>query len=224
LLTAYTWSKSMSGPSDIGGQVGGGLYIGTPQDVFNGTQDRSISGFDETQRFVQTLLYDIPFFKKMRGPGRYALDGWEVSTIITAQSGFPAVVTDNIDTTGIGISARPDQIAAGNLDSGQRTWQKWFNSAAFVQAPYGRFGNAPRTGDIRLPGIFNIDFSATKAFHIGETRALQMRMELFNVMNHFNPDPATIDLAVNSATFGTIGGGVHGYTTRVIQLGAKLNF
>ena len=33
-LTAYTWSKSMSGPSDIGGQVGGGQYIGTPQDPY----------------------------------------------------------------------------------------------------------------------------------------------------------------------------------------------
>jgi hypothetical protein len=30
-LAAYTYSKSISGPSDIGGQVGGGFYIGTPQ-------------------------------------------------------------------------------------------------------------------------------------------------------------------------------------------------
>jgi len=224
LLTAYTWSKSMSGPSDIGGQVGGGQFIGSPQDVFNGTLDRTVSGFDVTQRFVQTLLYDVPFFKHLRGPGRYVLDGWEVSTIMTAQSGFPAAVTLNIDTTGTGINSRPDQIASGNLSADQRTWKKWFNTAAFVQAPFGRFGNAPRTAAFRLPGIFNIDFSATKAFHIKESRNLQIRVETFNLMNHFNPDPYTVDLALNSATFGSVGLGLHGYTTRVIQLGAKLNF
>jgi hypothetical protein len=49
-------------------------------------------------------------------------------------------------------------------------------------------------------------------------------MEAFNLFNHYNPDPYTVDLAVNSATFGTVGLGLHGYTTRVIQLGAKLNF
>jgi len=31
-LTAYTFSKSLSGPADIGGQVGGGFFIGSPQD------------------------------------------------------------------------------------------------------------------------------------------------------------------------------------------------
>jgi hypothetical protein len=44
------------------------------------------------------------------------------------------------------------------------------------------------------------------------------------VANHYNPDPGTVDLNVRSQTFGAIGGGVQGITTRVIQIGAKLNF
>ena len=223
-LTAYTWSKSISGPSDIGGQVGGGFYIGTPQDAFNMQADRSVSGFDVTQRFVQTVLYDVPFFKRMKGPMSYVLDGWQVSTIVTAQSGFPTAVTLNVDTTGTGINSRPDQIANGNLSGSQRTWQKWFNTAAFVQAPFGRFGTAPRTDAFRLPGLVNTDFSATKSIRFKETRSFQFRVEAFNLFNHYNPDPQTVDVALNSATFGTIGLGVHGYTTRVIQLGAKLYF
>jgi len=224
LLTAYTWSKSMSGPSDIGGQVGGGQFIGSPQDVFNGTLDRSISGFDVTQRFVQTLLYDVPFFKKMRGPGRYVLDGWELSTIVTAQSGFPAAIGLNIDTTGTGINSRPDQIAPGNLPGDQRTWKRWFNTAAFSIPPNGRFGTSPRTDAIRLPGTANVDFSATKSVRLNETRRIEIRAEFFNLFNHFNPDPQTLDRNIRSKTFGMIGGGVQGITTRVIQLGAKLNF
>ena len=225
-LTAYTFSHSISGPSDIGGQVGGGNFIGAPQDVYYMRGDRSISGFDVTQRFVQTVLYDLPFARNLHGIARKALDGWQLSTIMTFQSGFPAPVTSNIDTTGTGISSRPDWVLGqnGNLPGDQRTWTRWFNTAAFTQAPFGRFGTSPRTGAVRLPGIENVDFSINKSIKFGERRALEFRSEFFNFLKHFNPDPATLDLNTRSATFGTVGGGVQGVTTRVIQLGAKLMF
>ena len=140
-LTAYTWSKSISGPNDIGGQVGGGFYIGSVQDIYNLRGERSVSGFDLTQRATATVLYDIPFFKGLHGFGKAALNGWQASTIITAQSGFPTPISSNLDTTGTGVISRPNQIANGNLAADQRTWQKWFNTAAFTQAAFGAFGN-----------------------------------------------------------------------------------
>lgn len=225
-LTAYTWSKAITGPADIGGQVGGGFYIGAPQDIYNLEAERSLAGFDLTQRFVQTVIYDVPFFKTTRGLTRQLLDGWQVSTITTVQSGFPAAIGYNVDTTGVGRASRPDSVAGqeANLDRGERTWTKWFNTAAFAQTPFGRFGTSPRTGAIRLPGIINSDFSAVKRFPIGESRSFEFRAEIFNLFNHFNPDPQTVDLNVQSPTFGSVGGGVRGVTTRVIQLGAKLYF
>jgi len=225
-LTAYTWSKAISGPSDIGGQVGGGNFIGSPQDVYYMRGDRSVSGFDVTQRFVQTILYDIPFARGLHGAAKYVLDGWQLSTIMTFQSGFPAPVTYGVDTTGTGIGSRPDLVAGqnGNLAGDQRTWQHWFNIAAFAKTPAGRFGTAPRTDAIRLPGIDTVDFSITKFVHFKEKRSFEFRTEFFNLMNNFNPDPATVDLNIRDITFGSVGGGVQGITTRVIQLGAKLNF
>jgi hypothetical protein len=224
LLTAYTWSKSISGPSDIGGQVGGGFYIGSPQNPYYQRGDRAVSGFDVTQRFVTTVLYDVPFFKRMQSPARYLLDGWEVSTIVTAQSGFPSPVSSNLDTTGTGIVSRPNELADGDLPADQRSYKKWFNTAAFQQATYGSFGTSPRTDAFRLPGLINFDFSATKSFRIKERSSFQFRAEMFNLFNHYNPDPQTVDTNLNSATFGAIGGGVQGLTTRVIQLGAKFYF
>lgn len=225
-LTAYTWSKSISGPADIGGQVGGGGFIGTVQDIYNLAPERSISGFDQTHRFVQTIIYDVPFFRNTRGVKRQVLDGWQLSGIGTLQSGFAAAVTNNVDTTATGKNSRPDLLAGqnGNLPSSERTWKRWFNTSAFAAAPLGRFGNSPRTGAFRLPGAITQDFSITKQFKIGESRRFEFRTEIFNLFNHFNPDPNTVDLALNSQTFGSIGGGVRGITTRVIQLGAKLNF
>jgi hypothetical protein len=225
-LTAYTFSHSISGPSDIGGQVGGGNFIGAPQDVYYMRGDRSISGFDVTQRFVQTVLYDLPFARNLHGVAKKALDGWQLSTIMTYQSGFPAPVTSNIDTTGTGINSRPDWVLGqdGNLPGDQRSWTRWFNTAAFAQAAFGRFGTSPRTGAVRLPGIENVDFSINKSIRFKENRAFEFRTEVFNLLRHFNPDPATLDLNTRSATFGAVGGGVEGITTRVIQLGAKLMF
>lgn len=225
-LTAYTWSKAISGPADIGGQVGGGNFIGTVQDIYHLESERSLSGFDQTHRFVQTIIYDVPFFHHTKGLTRQVLDGWQVSTIATIQSGFAAAVTNNVDTTATGKSSRPDLLAGqnGNLDSSERTWKRWFNTTAFAAAPLGRFGTAPRTGAFRLPGVINQDFSVTKQFKLGESRRFEFRTEIFNLFNHFNPDPGTVDLALNSQTFGAIGGGVRGVTTRVIQLGAKLYF
>src|SRR4029077_4625974 len=95
VMTAYTSSHPISGPSDIGGQVGGGNFIGAPQDVYYMRGDRSTSGFDVTQRFGQTVLYDLPFGRRRHGAAKKALDGWQLSTIMTFQSGFPAPVTSN---------------------------------------------------------------------------------------------------------------------------------
>jgi len=93
-----------------------------------------------TQRFVTTVLYDVPFFRGLHGPGKFLLDGWQASFILTAQSGFPTQVNSasNFDTTGTGITSRPDSVPGqnGNLDPDQRTWQKWFNTAAFAPAQF----------------------------------------------------------------------------------------
>jgi hypothetical protein len=225
-VTAYTYSKCLSGPSDIGADIGGGSFIGGIQNIYDMSGERSLCGFDVTQRFVQSVVYDIPLFGSARGVVRSLLGGWQVSSIIVAQSGFPGEVTYGVDTTGTGIVSRPDMVAGQdpNLSGGERTWNRWFNTAAFAPAPFGRYGNAPRTGAIRLPGMFTVDFSVNKQFRLGETRRAEFRTEFYNLFNHFNPQPGSVDRNIRSANFGKVGGGVQGLTTRVIQLGAKLYF
>ena len=225
LLGSYTWAKAISGPSDVGGQIGGGNFIGAPQSLYFLNLERSVAGFDIPQRFVATVLYDVPLFRNSGTLLRTTLAGWQVSTIFTAQSGFPGNVTNNVDTTVTGINSRPDQIALGNLPKGQRTPKRWFNTAAFVTAQPAAFGNSPRTNAFRMPGLVNCDFSATKGFIFTESTNLQFRADFFNLFRHYNADPNTVVNALNSRTFGTIAGGVSGgFATRVIQLGAKLYF
>ncbi len=233
VLSAFTWAKAFTGPTDIGGQVGGGNYIGSVQDLYNLQGERAIAGFDQKIRAVNTVLYELPFMKSSKGPVAYFVKGWQVSTIVTAQTGFGAPIGYGIDTTGTGVGSRPDVVNGlnGNLDGSDRTYKRWINTDAFTindrttGTPFfGRFGTAPRTNAVRLPGLINADFSANKRFSAGERRFVEFRTEIFNLFNHYNPDVATLDLNVRSQTFGAIGGGVRGTTTRVIQLGAKFVF
>lgn len=233
VLSAFTWARAFTGPTDIGGQVGGGNYIGSVQDLYNLKGERSIAGFDQKFRSVNTVLYELPFFKNSHNIGAYFAKGWQVSTIITAASGFGAPIGYGVDTTGTGVGSRPDVVAGqnSNLDGSARTWKRWFNTSAFTifepgtTTPfYGRFGTAPRTTAIRLPGLFNADFSANKRFAVKERSYFEFRTEIFNLFNHYNPDVASVDLNIRSQTFGMIGGGVRGTTTRVIQLGGKFVF
>ena len=69
-----------------------------------------------------------------------------------------------------------------------------------------------------------MDFPIHKAVKLTEKRSAEFRTEIFNLANHYNPDPGSVDLNIRSFTFESIGGGVSGITTRVTKLGAKLYF
>ncbi len=228
LLMSYTWSKSISGPSDVGGLVGGGNFGATGLDPLNPRADRSLSAFDIPHRFVGTALWDVPFARHMTGYKKLLLDGFQVSTILTAVSGDPSQVTySGASVNASSVAARPDVVPGVTpyIPRGQRTQTMVFNTAAFKTPAIATYGNAPRTGAVRLPGVFNDDISATKGFKFGEVRNLQLRADFFNAFKHFNPDPSTINTNITSPNFGKINDGVQGgYATRVIQLAAKLYF
>ncbi len=227
-LVSYTWSKSISGSADIGGIVGGGNFGAGPLNPYNPKSDRSLSVFDIPHRFVATVLYDIPFFHNTSGFKRAVLDGFQVSTNLVVVSGDPANVTDTAQTTGTGVASRPDRVPGQTVSLGRsgRTPTAMFNTAAFTVAKPGEFGTSPRTGAVRLPGVINDDFSATKGVKFGGERNLQLRADFFNLFKHYNPDPSTIGLARNNTgTFGKINNGLSGgFATRIIQVGAKLYF
>jgi hypothetical protein len=154
---------------------------------------RSVS--DTPHRFVATVLYEVPFGKGKQmfnhGLGDAVLGGWEISSLVTVQSGFPltALVGKDQSNTGVGFD-RPNASGLPSATSNPTTGQ-WFNTAAYTLQPLGSFGNAGRN-TITGPGIFQWDFSTLKNFRFAETRYLQFRFESFNAPNHPNwADPTT---------------------------------
>jgi len=120
------------------------------------------------------------------------------------------------------INGPDDSIFGGCFASG--------NTIVTPPAP-GTFGNM-RRNVVYGPGFVNLDFSVIKDFKLGERFALQLRGEVFNLLNHPNFADPDHDLSDGSAgTFGVaqftpdvyasnpvIGSG----GSRHIQIGAKI--
>jgi len=175
-------------------------------------------------RLVTNFVYEIPlgaghtYLKQ--GVISHVLGGWQMSGVVTLQSGRPSTIGltgDRSNTAGGGD--RPDAVA--NPNSGLKTVDSYYNKDAFVLAPANAFGNAGRNTLIG-PAMQAFDVALMKNFRFDENRRVQFRTEAFNVLNHpiFGQPGSTF----NTADFGTIRSTLVNTTSRQIQLGLKIFF
>src|SRR5208337_525533 len=161
----YTFGKSIDTASGLNG-------TNQAQDNYDLKAERGLSDFDVRQRFVFSSNWDLPF-----GPGRQWLRGgtgarvmgnWELSNILTLQSGQPLTATLATALSGTDSKGtdRPDLIANPNLPAGQHTPSRWFNTDAFVAPPifYDSLGAFSIPGNegrnvITAPGLAAWDMS-----------------------------------------------------------------
>ena len=104
----------------------------------------------------------------------------------------------------------------------------WFDTSVFVLQPQGTLGNTPRNF-LRGPGFANVDLSLVKNQVLrGETK-IQLRLEVFNVLNRANfatpTRPVFAGATQNEAPLATAGQVLRTVnTSRQIQLGMKVLF
>ena len=217
-LASYTWSHSLddysgdpTGTSDVtvvpGNQAPGFL------------NNYATSDFDRRQRFVFSGIYDLPkFYKGSSAVARQAVNGWELASIVTLQSGTPFSVLTN-DTAF--VQARADSVPNCNpVESGsvQSRLGKYFNPACFAAATTD-FGNTGRN-ILRGPNQRNVDISVIKYFPVTEKMNLEFRSEFFNAFNLVSfANPVNI---LASANVGQIVETSTG--PRVIQFALKFDF
>jgi hypothetical protein len=229
---SYTWSKNLTDQSQDRGVASS--YTWDPK------MDYGNSGLNEPQIFVGNFVYREPFFREQHGLAGHALGGWELSGILTFESGlsFNAVqyvdpfgcVTDTTTTNGCAdgtypgglgiygpnydIVPRPDQTSAIQMT---KTRTQWFSTNSFTTAQ-GHFGSGG-VGNILSPGVERVDLGLMKNFRLTERLNLQMRAETFNVFNHTNF--SGIDSGIEDGTFGQA---TSAHEARKMQFSAKMNF
>jgi hypothetical protein len=103
----------------------------------------------------------------------------------------------------------------------------WNNRAAFSMPATGTLGNLG-IGNMKGPGVFQLDVALSRMFRIREKQTLQLRGEAFNLPNHVNlAVPASL---LNGGTFGTINSDISGTSGlsagdfRVVQFALKYIF
>jgi Carboxypeptidase regulatory-like domain len=238
-FVGYTWSKSLDDASDA---IDFNFStVAFPQDSTNLHAEHGPSNFDTRHRFTTAFTYQVP---KLFGPKRLA-EGWQLNTIVTAQSGRPVPIVSANDTSALpnaNFTTRSNFHQRPNVVAGQpfinSHWESapdvigYLNGNAFSQPPDGTFGNLGRNA-IFGPKFWNVDFALAKNTQIFERLTLQFRAEFFNIFNHpnfalpnFFVDPGATQqgLITQTPDQAQTNPGLGGGGPRVIQLGLKLLF
>lgn len=250
LNSNFTWAK------DLGLNQGNGLdqSIGV-QNPFDANADYGNTATIPRYRWVTTGNWDLPigrgqrFFTSMPAVANALFGGWKMTGVFTAQSGDWLTPTYcGYDPTGSPgqdfYCGRPDRIANGNLPSGQRTQQMWFNAGAFTfpgasvsdpltppTTPIGRFGNSG-VGIIQGPGFWQADVGLVKSFAFRERWHLSLFTFATNLLNHPALGDPNMDIS-DPSSVGQIDGirskqsaeaNDPGVGMRVLTLGLRLEF
>jgi carboxypeptidase family protein len=217
---AYTFGKSLDNASSFESNL-------NPLD-FRATYGPS--AFDAPQRFVFNYVWDLPV-PKMEGFKGKLLDGWEVSGILSFQTGFPIRITSLNDVEELDNTYLFEQAGEPNFAPGQphlvktnirQTGGFVFDPNQFTSSTVapGTIGNAPRTICCG-PGINNWDMSFMKNTLIGERVQMQFRADIFNIWNHAQFYSVDGNVSNQGSTFGQV---QHIRDPRLVQFALKFNF
>lgn len=227
-VAGYTYGKSIDTASGLQG-------TNQPQDNYNLKAERGLSDFDIGQRFVLSNNWEIPFGKDRHwvrsGPAATVFGGWELSGIVTLQSGQPltAILSTALSGTQSNGTDRPDLIANPNRPASRRNPGQWFNTAAFqpppvyfdAEGPFSTPGNEGRNV-ITGPGLVGTDLSLERHARLGilgERSNLVLRGDFFNLANHPNFDRP--GLILGTSNFGRISSAEN---SRQIQISLRVNW
>jgi hypothetical protein len=211
---AYTLSRSMDDASAFLASDGND---NTPQDSRNLGAEWGRSDFDARHRFVASVTWSSTGARES-----WMLRNWQVSALFTAQSGrpfTPRLSVDNSNTGNTGgatfASDRPD-VLTGTPAPGQATFS--YGGQTFVMPARYTFGNAGRN-ILTGPGYAALDALVSRRFDLGGHRRMELRAEVFNVLNRYNG--RLPDSFVDHATFGQ---SLAAFPPRQFQIAARIVF
>ncbi|MBI2221738.1 MAG: carboxypeptidase regulatory-like domain-containing protein [Acidobacteria bacterium] len=185
----YTLSKSMDTASD------GQDYVpnaSQPDDSRNPEAEWAPSNFDARHRLTWYFTWDLTPVTA----GHWLTAGWSINGVVTLASGQPININylfeDDFNGSGE-YFGRPDLV--GDPFQGTGGADRFLNLSAFAApcTPNGEggcaggqhFGNLPRNAYYG-PGFRNLDLSFVKNTALGDRARLQLRVDVFNVVNRTN--------------------------------------
>jgi len=195
--------------------------------------DYGRASLDRRHVFTGNYVYELPWRRSQQGLAGHLLGGYEFSGILTINSGLPFTVftargqgdpaavgvnTSGAPNNGSVATPRPNQV--GNPNNGPKTFDQFFNIAAFAPVTVAGASGNERRGAVNGPGLWRYDMALLKNTRIRESMNLQFRAEAFNLFNHTNFQTVGTTLTTTS-TFGHV---TAVRDPRILQLALKLAF
>jgi hypothetical protein len=222
---AWTYSKTMDdATADVYSTV---LSPRRPQNKQNIAADYGRSALDHTHRITMYAVYDLPFFHGSNWLMKNVVGNWEVAPIYIYESPEYATALSGVDSVLDGdgsVIDRPIFNPSGNRNAGSGVtaiydpgranlctapattcsanlvaYQAVNPNAGYIQAAKGALPNAARN-TMPIRPINDLDATAVKRFTFVERYNLEFSAQAFNVLNHAQYLPGTID-NINSPGF-----------------------
>jgi hypothetical protein len=217
----FTWSRALNdfGPS---GEPGG---LATNTCACGRYFDYGPDSGDDNKVFRLSGNYAFPHVP-FKGIADKAVNGWNLSSILNWQSGFPFTVFAEDDNSFSAIGAdRPALTVASIKDavlSNGRSHpdlvNEWFDTTAFTANQIGTYGDIGKNS-LRGPRLFTTDVALLKTGQFVERVGYEFRAEFYNVFNNVNfGNP---DAGLQDSNFGQISSAGD---PRILQMALKVKF
>ncbi|WP_348268060.1 carboxypeptidase regulatory-like domain-containing protein [Edaphobacter paludis] len=211
------------------------------QKLYSNPQDtglqKVIAAWDVPRNMQISLLWQLPFGtgrafgSHLAAPVRWAISGWDVSSLTRLQAGMPLDLTNSTNS-----------VPTGNPRLAHPTLARWFNNCTQLASgatQYCQSGDTPvwtvrqayqlqtwktRLASVRLPGVHNSDISLARNIRVAERVNAVFRTDFINAFNspQFFNGPTS---DVNSANFGRIlGVSDQSNLPRFVQFSLKAEF
>lgn len=220
-LSNFTWSRSLDdfGPNGEPGELNTnscscGRYF-----------DYGPDGGDVNKVFRISGEYAFPA-APFKGLLDKAVNGWNLSTNLNWQTGFPFTIFSEQDNSFSAIGADRADLTVPSIKNAELSTgrshaaliNEWFNINDFAANQIGTFGDTGKNV-LRGPRSFNTDVALLKNATFDERYGVEFRAEFYNVFNNVNfgaPDAGLAD-----SSFGQI---TSAADPRILQMALKLTF
>jgi len=177
---AYTWSHALDEISEYRGQVA--------DDPFNLKAQYGNGDFDTRHLFTVSGTYDVPKAPwATSGLTKRVFNDWQISSVMNWHRGQPSDET----LSGLSLIGNPYSGVSHTFDPSFGT--QWWNPAAFCLPNANPAQSTACPGAANLsrnkftgPGFGDVDLSFIKNVPITERVKVQLRADIFNLLNRIN--------------------------------------